>query len=71
MELGFMAHLTGQNLLFALGLAIALEAALWTFLPDTMRKTMQELANMSVDGLRTASLIGLAIGVALMWAAKG
>ena len=57
-------------LLKAIGLALALEGALYALFPSAMKRTMTAVLSQSADQLRYAGLAGATIGVGLVWLAQ-
>jgi len=57
--------------LSALGLAIALEGALYAAFPNAMRRALAALALQPDQAIRLGGLLALAIGVFVVWLARG
>lgn len=59
------------ELLSALGLAIALEGALYAAFPGAMRRALQSVSLQPDQALRIGGLVALAIGVVIVWLVRG
>ena len=59
------------DLLFALGAVLAVEGLVMALLPARLEALLAALASLSVDQRRAAGLAALAVGVLLIWAARG
>lgn len=59
------------ELLSALGLAIALEGALYAAFPGPMRRALASVAGQPDQALRVGGLIALACGVFIVWLVRG
>jgi uncharacterized protein YjeT (DUF2065 family) len=57
-------------LLKAIGLALALEGALYALFPSAMKRAMTAVLSQSAEQLRYAGLAGAVIGVGLVWVAQ-
>ena len=57
-------------LLKAIGLALALEGALYALFPTAMKRAMSLVLNQSPEQLRYAGLAGATLGVGLVWLAQ-
>lgn len=57
-------------LLKAIGLALALEGALYALFPSAMKRAMSAVLSQPVEQLRYAGLAGATIGVGLVWLAQ-
>ena len=55
----------------ALGLAIAIEGAVYALFPDGMKRMMAEVLQQPAAVLRTAGLAAAAFGVAMVWLVRG
>lgn len=55
----------------ALGLAIAMEGALYALFPDGMKRVMTEVLTQPIGNLRVAGLAAVVIGVFVVWLVKG
>jgi uncharacterized protein YjeT (DUF2065 family) len=59
------------DLLLALALVLAIEGALYAAAPGQMKSLMRKMQEQSDSILRTAGLISLTIGVAVVWLIRG
>lgn len=59
------------DLLSALGLAIALEGILYAAFPGPAKRALLSLTEMSNQSLRMGGLAALALGVLVVWFARG
>ncbi|ABS64069.1 conserved hypothetical protein [Parvibaculum lavamentivorans DS-1] len=59
------------ELLSALGLAIALEGALYAAFPGAMRRALLSVSVQPEQALRIGGLIALALGVVIVWLVRG
>lgn len=59
-----------SDLVLALGLALAIEGALYALFPNAMRRFMAELLSQPDDRVRVTALIMVCVGVGLVWAAR-
>lgn len=57
-------------LLKAIGLALALEGALYALFPSAMKRAMSVVLSQSTEQLRYAGLAGAVLGVGLVWFAQ-
>ncbi len=60
-----------QELIIALGLFLVLEGLIYALFPAGVKNMAKELPNMSDQNLRTFGTIAIAIGVLIVWLAKG
>jgi len=60
-----------SDLISALGLAIAIEGALYALFPDGMKKMMVCALAQPPNHLRIAGLAAAAAGVAVVWLVRG
>ena len=60
-----------RDLAVALGLALALEGALYALLPDLMKKLAAQAMATPRDTLRIAGAVCVACGVAIVWIIRG
>jgi uncharacterized protein YjeT (DUF2065 family) len=56
-----------QELLTALGLAVAIEGALYALFPAVMKKVLREALEQPENMLRLAGLVAAVVGVAIVW----
>jgi hypothetical protein len=59
------------DLIAALGLALAIEGILYALFPDGMRKMMAQILAQPQGAIRVAGLVAAAIGVVVVWSARG
>jgi uncharacterized protein YjeT (DUF2065 family) len=59
------------DLVAAIGLAIAIEGALYALFPDGMKRMMAQVFEQPSANLRTAGLVAAAVGVAIVWVVRG
>lgn len=62
--------LDGRDLAVGVGIALALEGALWAAAPGMMRRMLRSLDETSDGALRAGALVALAAGVGIVWAVK-
>lgn len=55
----------------ALGLAFVMEGVLWSLFPRPMRRAMTWVTVTPSHSLRRAGLAGMAIGLVIIWLARG
>jgi len=55
----------------ALGLVLALEGTLYALAPQTMRDMMARMVSTPTETLRAAGVVALAVGVGIVWLARG
>ena len=60
-----------QDLITAIGLAIAIEGMLYALFPDAMRKMIVQVLQMPTTWVRSAGLAAAVLGVAVTWLARG
>ena len=61
----------GADLAAALGLALALEGALYALFPEAMKHFMLQVADQPAGALRTAGTVAVALGVGIAWLVRG
>ena len=61
----------GEALLLGLGVALALEGALYAAAPGLMKRVAAAAGASDPGGLRMAGLAALGLGVGLVWLAHG
>ncbi len=59
------------DLLTALGLVLVIEGLLLAAIPELLRRMVVAVASQPVDALRIGGVISAAIGVAIVWLARG
>ncbi len=60
-----------NDLLAAVGLAIAIEGVIYALFPDAMKKFMVQVLAQPVSYLRRAGLIAAVFGVFVVWLVRG
>ena len=60
-----------KDLLTAIGLAIAIEGAVYALFPDGMKKMMVQVLAQPPASLRIAGLVAACAGVGLVWWVRG
>ncbi|GMV62240.1 MAG: hypothetical protein AMXMBFR74_14090 [Parvibaculum sp.] len=60
-----------NDFLTALGLALAIEGILYSAFPGPMRRALASVSGMPDQSLRLGGLLVLAIGVFVVWLARG
>ncbi len=60
-----------RDLAIGLGVAMAIEGALWGAAPGTMRSMMRQVETTPDSALRIAALVLLAVGVGIVWMVRG
>ena len=58
------------DLLVGLGIAIALEGALYALAPNAAKRLAELAREAAPDSLRTSGVVAVAIGTALVWLAR-
>ena len=58
------------DLVAAFGLALAIEGLLCAAAPDTVRRTMNEVAQTPRERLRIVGVVTAGLGVAIVWGAR-
>jgi uncharacterized protein len=59
-----------RDLAVGIGVALALEGALWGAAPGVMRRAMAQLDETPDFALRVSALVALALGVGIVWMAR-
>lgn len=59
-----------QDLVAALGLALAIEGLLSAAFPDTIRRAMLEAAESPRERIRLVGIASAVVGVLIVWAAR-
>jgi uncharacterized protein YjeT (DUF2065 family) len=59
------------DLFSALGLALAIEGALYALFPDTMKRLMASVQLQPENHLRAAGVLAACLGVGLAWLVRG
>ena len=57
-------------LLLGLGLALAVEGLLWSLAPRLVEEMLAAIRSLSLEERRLAGLAAVALGLALVWAAR-
>ncbi|MBL9051093.1 MAG: DUF2065 domain-containing protein [Tabrizicola sp.] len=60
-----------SEIVLALGLVLAVEGLVLVLAPRRMEEALRLIASLGVDQRRMIGLVALAIGVGLVWLAKG
>ena len=60
-----------SELVSALGLVLVAEGLLYALAPNVAKRLAESVREMAPDGLRTGGLIAVAIGVGIVWLARG
>jgi uncharacterized protein len=60
-----------RDLTIGLGIALAIEGALWGAAPGAMRNMMRQVETTPDSALRIAALVLLAVGVGIVWVVRG
>lgn len=60
-----------QDLVVALGLALAIEGMLYALFPDGMRRALAAVLQQPTATVRTAGLVMAALGVVVIWLIRG
>lgn len=60
-----------QDLVVALGLAIAIEGMLYALFPDGMRRALTTVLAQPTATVRTAGLVMAGLGVIVIWLIRG
>jgi uncharacterized protein YjeT (DUF2065 family) len=60
-----------SDLVVAIGLVLVIEGLLWSLFPGLGRKLLEATAGLSEASLRFAGALAVAIGVAVVWLARG
>lgn len=59
------------ELLVALGLALAIEGAVYALFPDAMKRFMIQVLAQPVSHIRRAGLVAAVVGVFVIWLVRG
>ena len=59
------------ELVAALGLVLVLEGLLYALAPDLAKRLAESVRDIPSDTLRTGGIAALALGVAVVWLARG
>ncbi|HEY8129459.1 MAG TPA: DUF2065 domain-containing protein [Hyphomicrobium sp.] len=60
-----------NDLLAGLGIALVLEGLLWATLPHTARWAVEEIATFSTGRIQLCAVGAVALGVFVVWVARG
>jgi uncharacterized protein YjeT (DUF2065 family) len=60
-----------RDLIVGIGLALAIEGVLWGAAPGMMRRAVRAMEASPDSALRLSALVALALGVGIVWAARG
>jgi uncharacterized protein YjeT (DUF2065 family) len=59
------------DFLTAIGLAIAIEGAIYALFPDAMKRFMAQVLSQPATALRTAGICAAVVGVGMVWLVRG
>lgn len=59
------------DLLTGVGIALALEGLLWAAAPDLARRMLAEMSALPNSRVQPAALVAVALGVGIVWLARG
>lgn len=59
------------DLIAAIGLVFVIEGLLWALFPNYLPRLLDAASQMNEQGLRTAGLVSIAIGVVIVWIVRG
>jgi uncharacterized protein YjeT (DUF2065 family) len=60
-----------NDILAGLGVALVLEGLLWAAAPQFARRTVEEIANFSTGRIQVCAVAAVAVGVFVVWLARG
>lgn len=60
-----------SDLFVGLGIALVLEGLLWALAPNAARRMLAEMAKAENSSIQITALIVVAIGVLIVWLARG
>ena len=60
-----------SELIVAIGLVFVIEGLLYAAFPNAMKRMLAEVLNTPDQALRTAGIIGVGVGVFIVWLVKG
>jgi uncharacterized protein len=60
-----------SDLLAGLGVALVLEGLLWAAAPHTARRAVEEIATFSTGRIQVFAVAAVALGVFVVWLARG
>lgn len=60
-----------NDLLAGLGVALVLEGLLWATAPQMARRAVEEIANFSTGRIQACAVGAVALGVFVVWVARG
>jgi uncharacterized protein YjeT (DUF2065 family) len=60
-----------SDLLAGLGIALVLEGLLWAVAPNMARRVVTEIASLGNGRIQAGAVIAVAVGVFLVWLARG
>ena len=60
-----------RDILFALALILVIEGLLYAVMPETMKRLLAQMRDMSAGTLRQAGLIAAVLGVVLAYLVRG
>ena len=59
------------DLIVAIGLAVAIEGAIYALFPDRMKKMLLQVLAMPPSTLRAGGIVAAATGVVIVWLVRG
>lgn len=59
------------DLIVAIGIAVALEGAIYALFPDRMKKLLLQVLAMPPSTLRTGGILAAVTGVVIVWMVRG
>ncbi|MGI9407012.1 MAG: DUF2065 domain-containing protein [Hyphomicrobiaceae bacterium] len=59
------------DLIVAMGLVFVIEGLIWAIFPGYARSVLEAVAEMPENSVRTAAVAAIAVGVVIVWLAKG
>jgi len=59
------------DLVVAIGLVFVIEGLLYAAFPRTMRRMIEQMGDLPDQSLRTAGLVAIILGVAIVWFVRG
>jgi uncharacterized protein YjeT (DUF2065 family) len=60
-----------NDLLAGLGIALVLEGILWAAAPQLARRAVEEIATVSTGRIQICAVAAVALGVFVVWVARG
>lgn len=59
------------DLIVGIGLVFVIEGLLYAAFPATMRRMVEQMAELADSNLRTVGMMAIAIGVGIVWLVRG